>query len=100
MANDGNGFELDVSLRWPIETNVPSYYANQFAIMKSSNEVIVTIGRYFPNFIRRSEEEIEAYLKDAEVEPLAQLVMSPAGFEALATLMSQYLKQNEENQND
>lgn len=98
MANDEKTF--DVSLRWPIETNVPTYYANQFAIMKSSNEVILTIGRYFPNFIRRSEEEIEAFLKDAQVEPLAQLIMSPSGFEALASLMSAYLNQGNENDND
>lgn len=88
MDQPTEGKLLAVNLKWPLEDDLPLFYANQFALYETDQEVVLIFGSFIPTgFAFRPKEEIEDYLKTAEVKPLAKVVMSHGGWNALLGLI-------------
>lgn len=93
----GENQKLTTDLKWPIEDDLPSLYANHFSITDTGHEVILTFGDFLPTgFHRRSEEEIKSFIDQAEVRPIAKIVMSQNGYKALIGLLERGKKLNSE----
>jgi hypothetical protein len=83
---------LEIKPKWPLEDNLMAIYANQFAITQYGPEIVVTFGEFLPTGLAgRPEAEVEEYLNNASVKPLAKVVMTPAGLEALYGLLKGYM---------
>ena len=80
--------KFPLELKWPIEDDLPFLYTNHFSISDTGHEIIIVFGNFLPTgFHRRSNEEIEAYLSQAMVKPIAKIVMSHSGFKAFMGLL-------------
>ena len=101
MDQPPEGKLIPVTPKWPLEDGLPLFYANQYAIFETENEVVLIFGSFMPTgFVLRSREEIENYLESAEVKPLVKVVMSHGGWNALAGLIKQKLEQKGESPHD
>ena len=89
-AEEGN---LAVNLKWPLEDNLQTVYANQFAIAATGPEHILVFGEFLPSgFANRSKQEIEEYLRHATIKPVAKVVVSPEGLGAFYRLLKSYME--------
>jgi hypothetical protein len=87
--------------KWPLEDDLPLFYANQFAIYETDQEVVLIFGSFIPTgFAFRSKEEIKDYLKTAEVKPLTKVVMSRSGWNALYGLIKKRMELKGETPHD
>ncbi len=85
--------KLLVHLKWPLEDGLQTVYANQFAISGPGPEYILMFGEFLPaGFANRSKQEIEEYLRDATIKPVAKVVISPEGLEAFYSLLNGYME--------
>jgi len=100
LSNESEGVVLQP--KWPLEDELLPLYATQFSITRTPHEVVLVFGDFIPTGLtRRSEEQIQDYLKTANIKPLSKIVMSYAGARALFTIMKENLKEieSEENKN-
>jgi hypothetical protein len=86
-----------IKIRWPIESDVPLVWANQFAFLNTGHEVVLSFGQFVPTLHNVTEEEIEEYVKNATVEPVARIVMTPDGLWALFGLLERNIKEADSN---
>ncbi len=87
-----------IDLKWPLVDDLHAQYANQFSIADTGNEIILTFGNFLPTgFYKRSQEEIQEYLKDATITPLAKIVLSRAGFHAFFQLLKSRIDDLDKN---
>ncbi len=88
---------LEVNLQWPLEDGLQAVYANQFAVFGNGPEYVIMFGEFLPSglFANRPKQEIEEYLKNAKVKPLAKVVLSPAGLETFYGLLKNYMEQKQ-----
>jgi hypothetical protein len=101
MDQPPEGNPIPVTPKWPLEDDLPLVYANQFAIYETDHEVVLIFGNFMPTgFVFRSQKEIEDYLKTAEVKPLAKVVMSHGGWNALLGLLKTKMDQKGETPHD
>lgn len=83
-----------VRLKWPLDDNLPVYYANHFALLRTDDEAVLVFGTFLPAGLHtRSEEEVQEYLENATVKPLAKIAMTPAGLEALYMMLKRNLQE-------
>ena len=88
MDNNFEDGEFKADLKWPLEDDLAYQYANQFAITDTGHEIILTFGNFIPiGFHRRTKEDIDSYLMNAEIKPVAKIVISHTGFEALFNML-------------
>lgn len=87
------GDKIPVSLKWPLEDDLPTVYANQFAISAPGPEYVIVFGEFLPTgFANRPKQEIEEFLRQASVKPVAKIVVSPEGLEAFYGLLKGYME--------
>jgi hypothetical protein len=85
--------EVSISLKWPLDDNLQTVYANQFAISGPGPEYVIVFGEFLPTgFADRPKKEIEEYLRDAVIKPVAKVVVSPEGLEAFYGLLKGYME--------
>jgi len=86
--------EVQVRLLWPVGTGGQSVYANQFALTRSGpDEYVLEFGEFLPTGLaHRTKEEIEEQLKDVLIKPVARIILSRRGFEALTGMLNKQLK--------
>ena len=88
--------KLEVNLRWPLEDDLQAVYANQFAISSVGPEYVIVFGEFLPTgFAHRSKQEIEEYLKHANIKPVAKIVVSPEGLKAFFGLLKGYTEKKQ-----
>ena len=76
------------SIKWPLKDNLPFLYANHFAIFGTDNEMVIAFGNFLPTGLpNRDSDELFEFISSAEVTPVAKIVMSKAGYEALLNIM-------------
>jgi hypothetical protein len=84
---------IPVNLKWPLESDLQTVYANQFAISATGPEFVLEFGEFLPTgFANRPREEVEGYLTNAMVKPVARIVVSKEGLEALHGLLGNYIE--------
>lgn len=84
--------KLEVNLKWPLEDGLQTVYANQFAISSIGPEYVIVFGEFLPaGFANRSKQEVEEYLKQANIKPVAKVVVSPEGLKAFFGLLKGYM---------
>lgn len=89
--------DFAINLKWPLEDDLPAIYANQFAVSVLGSETVITFGEFLPAGLHnRSRQEIEDYLRDATVRPVAKIVISPAGLEAFYGLLKGFVEKGQE----
>jgi hypothetical protein len=81
--------ELQVNLKWPLEDNLQAVYSNQFAISGAGPEYILTFGEFLlpGGLFQHPQTDIDEYLKNASVKPVAKIVLSHKALEALANML-------------
>ncbi len=83
---------VELKLKWPLDDNIQTVYANQFAISQFGPEIVITFGEFLPaSFANRSKQEVEEYIKNASVKLVAKVVLSPEGLKAFAGLLTGYM---------
>jgi len=88
MSNQPAEDKFELQLKWPLEDGLQAVYANQFAIFGAGPEYVLLFGEFLPSgFASRSRAEVEEYLKNATVRPVAKIILSPEGLRALANLL-------------
>lgn len=88
-------------IRWPLEDHLEYLYANHFAVLDTGNEIVLVFGNFLPTGLhRRSPEEIQNYLKTAEVNPVAKIVLSKQGFSAFFELLRSRKKSLEDEETE
>jgi hypothetical protein len=92
---------VELDLRWPLEDDIPYLYANHFAVIDTGHEVILAFGNFLPTGLhKRSDQEVENFLKSSEVNPVAKIVLSPSGFEAFLGLLRNKMTELEEKKKE
>lgn len=100
MSNQSKEPEkIELKLIWPLDDNLQAVYANQFAISNYGPEVVITFAEFLPSsFANRSKQEIEEYLKNAHVKPVAKVIISREGLDAFFGLLKNYVETNLRNE--
>lgn len=84
---------VELNLRWPLEDDIQAVYSNQFAIAHPGPEVILTFGAFLPSsFSNRSDTEVREFLKNAQVNVVAKIIVSPQGLQAFYNLLTSYME--------
>jgi hypothetical protein len=90
-----------ISPIWPMESNVPAVFANQFAYSILGDDVVISFGSYLPTGLqRRAEEEISEFLDKSEISQVAKIVMSRDGLKKLLALLEGAVEVEEESEDD
>ena len=80
--------KLFTDLKWPLEDDLPFLYAYHFSILDTGHEVVLVFGNFIPTGLpHRSQEEVESYSDQSEIQPVAKIVMSQNGFKAFVGLI-------------
>jgi hypothetical protein len=84
--------EKAINLKWPLEDTLQTVYANQFAISVSGPEYVIMFGEFLPSgFANRAEQEINEFLKNANIKPVAKIVVSPERLQAFYGLLKGFM---------
>lgn len=87
---------------WPLETGGESIFANQFEYTTVGDELIViSFGTYLPTgFKGHSPDEIDEFLSNAVVEPVARIVMTRTDFQSFYELLKGFIEYKEKQAED
>lgn len=84
----------NVDVKWPLDDDLPFLYANHFALYETENEVIIVFGNFLPTgFPKRGREEIDQFIQNAEIKPIAKIVVSQGGFKAFMGLLKSRMEE-------
>lgn len=98
------GMQFGVVPRWPIESDMPFLYANNFSISRIDDLYFLEFGQLVPTGLaHRTEDEIKDHLtKGTNVSPVAKIVTNEKGMRAFYNLLKGKLEaefaQNQEDE--
>lgn len=81
--------DTQIPVVWPLEIDLPSLPANNFAIGKAGDFVYVTFGELRPLIARNVSEEKAEQLRESgiAIKPLASVVLAADGHKVLTHLL-------------
>jgi hypothetical protein len=82
---------------WPLEHDLPSLPANQFAVSRSEDFIYLVFGELRPLILKEPSEEQVAQIREHGVliKPVASIAVTPGGYLKLTNLLVNILNTDE-----